>query len=1341
MRKKTLKIITSLSLLSALGIGLLNSNIYNPQINSEIKNADVLENVDSRVYPENYKSVYQNRFNTPVISFDQTHPGFLGVIQPVYGTTDFPTQITWTGNNLFNSWGQDVTKHPDILKYKGTGSEFIRPIVVGAYHLDREYTTSNFVNQIVIVVGDQNNLQARKYAFVRYNTITGDPVVNPDNESVIAPATTNSPIPSVNNQGVFTFANLWGDNLVYYPGTYGQIKNDMFMFTITNDKLVFHANSSDKFAGIRNWPNGGSNPLYNDNNYLMAIYGLIGISNWFLLFHADPNQENFGGKFSVLKLERDFGPFPNWVDISNYAWVRGNTAVTGITDADGTFQISNRATFVDYFQPLLYSNGSKNVNVNLSSLVVFKIENNFYYTRMALNIAGSNSINNQNANKYISIPNLLTTSGADANLRYRPVSWVNQVNHDHATITYQTSDASTWYTMKFVFRNTTAIGFGELLSTSYDLQRNNYTTFTKQPWNSITIEDYFNTDVYIFSGATNLTHAAYIPNATSNVDILSTLAGGLSFKNPLISAQANNFLIGQSNAKTPSQLNLAQGDTGSLMYNGPLSSSISDGGWSQKYLLNRNTSNLDLSTGSFASIPLSIQDNLQRNDTAGIIEGNVRLTLSPSISGQTFNFVSQFNLRLDNLKTDAQPTVLVVNDQEIIRETYASSITTTNVTNYFSLNNLPIAVTPDQLQWQVLEPNNRTGFLRIQVTTPQYIDLDTSLKIEPKTFELTLNGINLNGLTFKQITGTILKRNNQPLDDLTIWEVDANTISSFIEIENIVPGQTVNATYSLDNFQPLLGSLRVKASVTGGYFSGANALPTTTPNVPLNLEITIDSFKKIPAGGTSYQELAADNTVTPYIFEADPQLLLPYIRIINQVPGSVVTVSNAKASENGSLTATVNSNKVYDSSGNIVPGTPFSLTYSGFKEGTAIVGTQIDAIANTNEAAKMFAIELNQSNITKFVTMINLPSGAKVEYKILSTNNISASPNGGSARVSAVVDKYINEQGEIVNSSQEFPLRNPISGFQSVLQPTSVEPTTGNANVYPQFFDPLNAEQFLVIKNGSQVLGKATSIEIIASSSSYDNLTGRLTFSYRKTNFFNAAGAFITTPDTDLAVINGFKRVSGPTTLTSKTGAPKLNEILPSEFNASNWADYFVISHRADNTIIPPDGPIVSKISENDETGEMTLRIEGLLNFVNSENIITPSGTIDVVIKGLKVTPTDNSLMFTIIGSSIGGVIIIVLLIGIIVWMRINKKNKELLNTKKAPSSGTGPTSGPRPPVGPSIPNQGTAARAVPPAGSRPPVGPPPMAGPTMARAVPPVGPTPPPMGAPSGRPTPPPRK
>ncbi|MGL4647691.1 MAG: lipoprotein 17-related variable surface protein [Mycoplasmoidaceae bacterium] len=1356
MRKKHLKIIASLGLLSTLGIGLINSGIDKPILNTNIKATDTLEDVDSRIYPENYKAVYHNRFNIPVISYDANNPGFLGIVQPVHGTTDFPTQITWTGNNLFNSWGQDVTKHPDILKLKGTNNEFVSPIVVGAYHVDDSNITSNFTNQIVIVVGDQSNLQSRKYAFVRYNTISGDTIANPNGRTVLAPSTVNSPIPTANDQGVFAFANLirHGNNqvrdyLVYYPGTYGQVKNDMFMFTIENNELIFHNNSSDKFAGIRNWPTTGPHAsFFDNNNYLMGAYGMSGNDpTWFFEFHVNPSLPTFGGRFSFLRFSPNFTIYPNWVNFEDQVWARGNSNVTGITDSVGRMVVSDRQSFTSHFQPYINAKQYPRGLINISSIVVFKLGESFNFTRIALNLEGSTTFTNVNSRKYTSIVNLLTTSAADPSKRYRPISWINPKNHDEATITYQTADPSTWYAKKIYFRSTFGLGGGDLVFAQFDLQQNTFNSFTKQPWNSITIQDYFNNDIYIFSGATNLTDVAYMTNDNERVNILSTLSGGLSFKNPVTSANANNFLIGQSNAKTPSQITLGQGDQGTLMYNGALVSDILDPGWSQKYLLNRNTSSLSFNTGDFASIPVTIQDNLQRNDTAGIISGNVQLSLKPTIAGRQLNLSSHFNFRLENLKTNAQPTALVVDDHSVVRETFASSITTANVTNYFSLNNLPITVTPDQLQWEVLEPNNRNGYLKVRVTTPQYIDLDTSLKNEPKTFELIINGINLDGLTFKQIpNGTVLVRNNESVADLTVWEVDEETIASFVNVQNTVPGQGINVTYSLSNFSPLAGQLEVRASVTGGYFAGANSLPTTTPDIPLNLQLIIDGFKKV-SGITSYEQLEADNTVTPYIFQADPSLLLSYVRIINEVPGSVSTISNVIPSDNGSVTATITSDKVYNEYGQIIAGTSFSLTYTGFKSGVASVETAIDSISNPIEAAKLYAIELDESNISKFVTVINLPQNARVEYKILSTNNISGTANGGSARVSATIDRWFNETGEIIESPQDFPLRNPIVGFKSVTGLTSISPKMGNPNVYPQFFDAANAGDYLEIRNGSEILGKTTSLEISSSTSSYDNFTGRLSFSYQIRNYFNAAGEFISTPDNRTIQIDGFKRVSGPTTLILKTRVDNISNILPSEFDVSDWESYFEIRNLASNTIIPPEGPIISKVNHNDGTGEMTLRIDGLQNFVDKDHVIKPSGSIDVAVKGLKVTPVDNTLTFAIIGGSVGGVIILVLIIGILMWMRINKKNKELLNSKSIPSGGA-----PRNGLGPSVtmaapPIAGSANPSIPPVGA--PVGSPAQMGPPPQAAYPPgqMGPGPiggpPPAAArgPSGRPVPPPRK
>ncbi|MGL4647693.1 MAG: lipoprotein 17-related variable surface protein [Mycoplasmoidaceae bacterium] len=1333
------KLITSLSLLSSIsivGASLLN-NTSPYSITNSFENGEVLNQVDSRVYTDNYKSIYHTRYNAPVISSDPNNPGFLGVVQPINGSTDYPTQITWTGNNLYNSWSQDVTKHPDILKYKGTSSEFAKPIILGAHHLDDIKTTTNFTNQILIIVGDEQNLNAKRYAFVRYDTVLGQPISNPGNGTVIVPPQTYGFVPTKDQAHAFTITyhavlNKW---LVYYPGLMRMVKEDIFMFTIDDNKMNFHDKNSTHLEGIASWPNGSYANFFSLNNFWMSISAGDRINEWSIMFKRNAEATENANKIGAFNLEANFSPISNWVTLQESTWARSENVVEGVTDSDGHIILPNAASFEPYMVPIQYKSIGGGNTLSIFMVLPIKTGNNFIYVKPTLNLSrksqGRYYVNSYQ--RFISLSNLISTSATDPSKRLRPTSWVNPKDNRELIITYQTSENLNIYTKKFRFGSTGSSGVPNLIVSQFDLQQNTYGTGTIRPWNSITIEDYFNKDLYIFSGDNNLSNSSLITNNGEVFNNLTTLyTGGITFKDPLLSAQTNGFLASGSNAKLPSQINLGDPgvDNGLLMYNGPLSSNIADPGWGQKYLLNRNIENVNLSTGSLASIPLTIEPNLVQDDTNGIISGNVNITLRPLIGGKTLNLSSTFSFNVSGFKTSNTPTELVVNDASVIRSTFASSINLNNVANYFSLNNVPASVRPEQLTWQVLNPNNRTGYLKINVTTPAYIDENTILQNTPKTFEIEINGINFNGLTFQRITGTILERSDQLLDTLTVWDFSEELVPNYVNIVNVVPGQEVFATYTISNIKPLEGKLTVNAQITGGYFAGANALPATDPNIPLSLNIVLEGFNQI-AGATSFNQLPSDPQISPYVFVDTPSLLLSYVTIINAVPNATTTITDVEASDAGTVIANLNFSQAYNSEGMIVPGTPQRLTFSGFKIGIETKNTEILSIPNALESSKIFPIELDSENVTKFVTVVNLPPETEVQYNIISTNNTSPSINGGSARVSATVNQFYDELGNIVNLNRTFELPKPIYGFKSVQGPTTVSPSFGNANIYPQFFDPLNADQFLSIRNGSPVSGKESSVQILSANSSYDNSRGTLSISYKLTNFFNSAGEFIRSTTTSSFIqIDGFKKVSGITTLALKSNAPDINEILPSEFNEKEWEKYFQIINLSSNSVVPPDGPTVTKISSNDENGTIKLRVDGILNFVDSKYDITSSGTFDVEIKGFLISKTDNTLMFTIIGSSIGGFIILVLIIGILMWMRINKKNKDLLNTKKPPTSATSST----PTAGPSM------TRAVPPVGPRPPVGPP-MAGPTMTRAVPPVGPTPPPMGGSSGRPTPPPRK
>ncbi|MGL4647694.1 MAG: lipoprotein 17-related variable surface protein [Mycoplasmoidaceae bacterium] len=1331
MKKKNnrkFQMITSLGILAGfvmVGSSFLYDNSSTP-ITTRIENTEILNEVDSRLYADNYKSIYHTRYNSPVISSDPNNPGFLGVVQPINGTSDYPTQITWTGNNLYNSWAQDVRKHPDILKYNGTSSAFTQPIVLGAHHLDDIKSTTNFRNQILIIVGDENNLGARRYAFVRYDTILGQPIANPGNANVIVPPQARGFTPTKDQPQALTITyhpemDKW---IAYYPGLMSFVKNGIFMFDIdNNNRMNFYNKDSSYFSGLSLWPPGSSNIFYDDGNFIMSI-GASFNNEWIIFFMKNIRSSVNPGKISAFHLKGNFAPTDDWVTIEHSTWATSETILDGITDANGVIVLPNDISLYEpYIIPTLYKTIGAGSTVSIFMVFPVKVGDTFRFIKPTLNLArkaqGRYYVNSYQ--RYISLVDILTTSAVDSSKRFRPISWVNPKDNYELIVTYQTTEDLNLYTKKIMFANSGAANIPNLIERQYDLQQISYNPNTIQPWNSVTIEDYFNKDLYIFSGANNLSNSSLITNNGQVFNNLTALySGGISFKDPLLSAQTNGFLASSgSTAKLPSQINLGDPgvDNGLLMYNGALSSNIADLGWSQKYLLNRNTENVNLSTGNLTSIPLEINPNLVQDDTNGIISGNINISLKPTVAGKELNLKSAFSFSVAGFKTTNTPTQLVVNDPSVIRTTLASSVNLNNVASFFTLNNVPASVRPEQLTWEILNPNNRTGYLKIRVTTPAYIDENTILQNTPFTFEIEINGINFAGLTFKRITGTILERNEQSLNDLTVWDFNEELVSNYVNITNIVPGQEVFATYTISNIRPLEGKLTVNAQITGGYFAGVNALPATDPNIPLSLNIVLDGFNPI-VGATSFNQLPADSTVSPYIFSASPSLLLPYLNIINPVPNATPTISDVEASDAGTVTANLNFSQVYNSEGMIVAGTSHRLTYSGFKIGVETKNTEILSIPNALESSKIFPIELDSENVTKFVTVVNLPPGTDVQYNIISTNNISSSTNGGSARVSATVNKFYDELGEIINLTRTFELPKPILGFKSVQGPTTISSTLGNPNIYPQFFDPLNVGQFLSIRNGSPVSGKETSVQILSADSGFNNLLGRLSFTYKLNNFFNSAGEFVrSTTASSFMQIDGFKKVPGATTLVSKANAPAINEIIPSEFNDKEWENYFQIVNLASNTVIPPEGPIVTKVAYDDTKGTIKLRVDGILNFINSEDIITSSGSFDVEIKGFLIVPKDDSAMFAIIGGSIGGFIILVLIIGILMWLRINKKNKELLNTRKKPTNSS--SSKPTPPV--ARPTPGTSmTKQVPPSGT------------TSIASAPPLPPR---------RPTPPPRK
>ncbi|MGL4647695.1 MAG: hypothetical protein ACRCVI_03120 [Mycoplasmoidaceae bacterium] len=664
MKKSALKFLSFLSLIPLIGspsLLMVNHQVVYDQVSDSNKKVKA---VDGRIFPDHYKSIYHTQFNEPVISVNPDNPGYLGVVQPIGGTSEFPSQITWMGNNLYHSWSHDVSFHPDILKYQTTNDQFVKPIVLGAHNLDDSSQINNFSNEIMIIVGDENDLQARKYAFIRYNTLTGLPVVNPNNQTVIVPSTSNSPIPNATSQSVFAIAyhKQLKQYIVYYPGSFINVKNDLFMFSINNNVLNFHNNQSPNLAGIKKWPASDSNHFYNDQNTLLSISGSIN-NEWAVMIRINRRIPFIRARITAINLNADFSPIDNWITIDHAEYARASNKYEfdETTEIDGyLYPIDDN--FITYLNPNAYTIEGENQTTSIYMIFPIVISGNqLRYIKPTFNLSqkATGRYYSEAFGKYLSISNLLTTPTADPSKRHRATIWVNKKNSNEAIITYQTNANLTWLSRKFYF-SSTLTNVPSKISKAYNLKENNYLSSSIQPWNSITVEDYFNPNLYLFSGATNLATLTYYENdGTISHEIISTSSGGISYINPLVSSEINGYYSLGENVKKPSEINLGstEVDEGLLIYTGPLTNDLKDPGWNQKYLISRNINNLNLNFGVINSIPVNIKENIIRDDDNGILKGHLEITISPSIETKSFDLKSRLPVEVNNLSGSKLPII------------------------------------------------------------------------------------------------------------------------------------------------------------------------------------------------------------------------------------------------------------------------------------------------------------------------------------------------------------------------------------------------------------------------------------------------------------------------------------------------------------------------------------------------------------------------------------------------------------------------------------------------------------------------------------------------------------
>ncbi|MGL5591564.1 MAG: hypothetical protein ACRDCF_02400 [Mycoplasmoidaceae bacterium] len=1279
MKKKI--IISSLLIGSTLSILPLNFIFNNKNYQEQkIENENINENeeisnitkVDTKngpldaLYDKNYTSIFTNNFTNPVVSPNKDTPGFLGAWD-TNSVGSFPTAIGWTTHNLFLSWSANLIDHPSL---EGKVPSNFKPGLVTALHSDNKYSTEKR-NQIFAIVANTANLSAREYWILRYNALDGSPIKDDDAKM---PQMQFSPIPKMDadngNGSAFALTNdtINDRYIAFYPGRLVDLKTDIFGFKINNENKIEWLRNDPHFQGWRTWPVVSDD--YNGENFVLGLApfntknSTVGDASLALMLAIRPSQTTDPNKyyFRILNLKNNFAPVPGF----------RTKNISGRTD--GVFN-STQGTIAVPKELLTLQIIQKNVNPNLqlftyidqqgipnykAQIVVPVLRNNewiYMYLSGIFDKFGNTYYDSWGGGGTLGQGSFFSSRVVGSNPMPPNISY-SEENPNEILITHQenSTDDRRFSATRFVFDtkppNNPWNPTSEIVNSLYNINSNS----SWGPKNVIIKNPYVENN-YIWSLPNGLTEQYIYKPGQRTVLWAKITSGGIKHEDFQKTASSLKWLKGQSDQRIPTAITSKELET--------IGTSSND------FFKIPDLSYLSGATSEPPTIKLFGEPT--RDNRNGIIQGVFTLTQKFMISGEQYEFESKIPFKITGLNTTSDsPTTISPNN--LISNFLPSDLTPENVPNLMDIVGAPDDYSVDK--WEITKQNNAAGTATISTEITSYYD-DAGIP-QPGTRRISAD---VSG--FKKLNGTTAIASSEINPDLTVWEINPTNASSFVEIKDLILGSnTNNITYLVRDEKPLTGELTIDVSIPGGsyYNPKNNGLPSIAADDPLILSVNVTGFKKIPDTGT----LIIPGTgpypgVWPGFINEDN--IMDFITIENQVPGSKASFSNFEVNPptldetlDGYLDFDIVFDKEYDTYGNIINGAKKTYRIKGLQSSPTPLYTKIASTGNTDLFSNTLAPEINETNINQFIILVNLPPGVTPIYEFKNQKN-TGEPKTGFLDINVVVSKYLDEEGNIVNNKQDFPIR--IEGLKTIPAATSVSVLSGEKDVLPEFVSQVGLEKYLRINNPSLISGKESSIQVNTEKFTTNNIIGTISFEYKLINAITDFG-FIEQSGSIPITISGFQK--GTTTSIKQVSTFKDKKASEFDLNIDNFFNYakiegyFIPQNTDDEGNI--SGTIIEKVEKiryDDALGLAIFKVSVKGGAINTEGRFT-NESLDITFNfdGFQiVSPVDNTIPI-IAGSVAGGVVLIILIVVAIVLIN-NNKNKKILNEKRKTTTPGGP--------------------------------------------------------------------
>ncbi|MGL4616823.1 MAG: lipoprotein 17-related variable surface protein, partial [Mycoplasmoidaceae bacterium] len=1208
MKKKIL--ISSLligSMVSILPLNFIfNNNIYKTkdlenQNNNEEQELSNISNLDTRdgyvdaLYEKNYTTLFINNFTSPVVSPNPEIPGFLGVWDN-NTIGDFPTAIGWTTHNLFLSWSANLIDHPSL---EGQVPNGFKPGLVTAIHSDNKYSTDK-KNQIFAIVANTANLPAREYWILRYNALDGTPIKD---ENSKMPIMAKSPLPQMNdengNGSAFSLANDTINNryIAFYPGKLVDFKNEIFGFQLNDDNEIEWLENKDHFQGHSSWKN---NIDLSDDNIILGLApfntrraSIDNKASLALLVATSADVRNYNFKYINLQDDLSFNP--------NFE----SRALIGRTS--GIFNSSKGIiTVPKTLLPLAAI--QRNINPNLQ-LFTFRNEEfqDTFKVQMVVPILKDNewiymylsSIFDNVKNSYhiswkgegsLSQGSFFSSRAFGSNPMPPNISWNENYNNE-VIITHNShlTDDRRFSGSQFIFDTIPPNAPWQATSS---IIGSLYHESDKSPWRprQIWTRDPYTEDNFIWSISNGETKK-YVGTPGEEVRIWAqTGRGGKKHESFQSRASKFGWLTDQENAKLPSEITNAELETFGTGH--------------------ENFFKIPLAENDFPGITEISEPKIKifgepiRDDSKGLLQGIFTLTQSVKFKNKTYNFESKIPFKVTGLNIKASPTIITQNNS--ILNNLPSDLTPENLKNFVNVIAAPEGATINN--WSVTNQDNANGTATISVDVQPHFGDDSILSQSRKTITTNVSGL-------KKVSGTTAVRTSENDPDLTVWEVNSSNASRFVEIKDLIPGSSESdVKFEITNQKPLTGELSIVASIApGAYYDPANkGLPSVAGQNDLKLTVEVKGFKQIPDTGT----LVLPGTgpypgVWPGFINEDN--IMDFITIENQVPGSKASFSNFKVnpstpneSLDGYLDFDIVFDKEYDTYGNIINGAKKTYRIKGLESSPTPLFTKIASTGNTDLFSNTLAPEINETNISQFIILVNLPSGVTPKYEFKNQKN-TGQPKTGFLDVNVIVSKYLDEEGNIVPEEQNFPIR--IEGLKTIPAATSVRTLQGDQNMLPELVSSFGIEKYLQINNSSPIPGRETSVEVNTDKLVSNNINGTISFEYKLINAVTDFG-FIEESNYTPVTVSGFQK--GTFTTVEKIADLKSEKASEFDLSKDNFFDfaklagyYIPLKPDDEGNMVGTTVEKVEKISFNDANGSATFKVSVKGGAINQQGNFT----------------------------------------------------------------------------------------------------------------------------------------